>query len=173
MLPSVRLLLALALAVTVLPHQPAAAQAPAPAPASPPAARLFAPHADVAAMIARAKRERKADQANFVQPIVQHAPYTVNLEYRVAGLNANASLHERDAELFLVIEGAGTIVTDGTLTEERRSNADNRQGSGISGGTRRHLGQGDWIMVPEGTPHWFTEIEGTLVLMSVHLPRRQ
>jgi hypothetical protein len=25
-------------------------------------------------------------------------------------------------------------------------------------------------MVPEGTPHWFGEIDGALVLMSVHLP---
>ena len=25
-------------------------------------------------------------------------------------------------------------------------------------------------MVPEKTAHWFTQIEGTLVLMSIHLP---
>jgi hypothetical protein len=26
--------------------------------------------------------------------------------------------------------------------------------------------------VPEKTPHWFTELDGTLVLMSIHLPSR-
>jgi hypothetical protein len=26
-------------------------------------------------------------------------------------------------------------------------------------------------MVPEGTPHWFSSIDGTVVLMSLHLPR--
>jgi hypothetical protein len=25
-------------------------------------------------------------------------------------------------------------------------------------------------MVPEKTAHWFTQIDGTLVLMSIHLP---
>jgi hypothetical protein len=25
-------------------------------------------------------------------------------------------------------------------------------------------------MVPEKTPHWFSQVEGTIVLMSIHLP---
>jgi len=136
----------------------------------PPAPKLFAASVDVTAMIARAKSERKPDQANFVQPIVQLAPYTANLEYRVASVGAPASLHEREAEMFYVVEGAGTLVTGGTLREEKRTNADNLSGSAIDGGTPRRLAKGDWVMVPEKTPHWFTQIDGTLVLMSIHLP---
>jgi cupin superfamily acireductone dioxygenase involved in methionine salvage len=34
----------------------------------------------------------------------------------------------------------------------------------------RKLTKGDWVMVPEKTAHWFTQIDGTLVLMSIHLP---
>lgn len=143
------------------------AQAPAP-PA--PAARLFASTADVTALIANAKKERKADQANFVQPILRLAPYSANLEYRVAGINANASTHEREAEMFVVIEGSGTLVTGGKLRDERRTNAENLSGSGIEGGARQRVGKGDYIMVPENTPHWFGEIDGALVLMSIHLP---
>jgi mannose-6-phosphate isomerase-like protein (cupin superfamily) len=94
----------------------------------------------------------------------------VNLEYRVAGLNAAASVHEADAELFLVVEGAGTVVTGGTLKDERRTNPQNLQGSAIEGGNARTIRKGDWVMVPEKTPHWFTQVDGTLVLMSVHLP---
>jgi len=33
------------------------------------------------------------------------------------------------------------------------------------------VAKGDFIMVPENTPHWFSAIEGTLTLMSIHLPR--
>lgn len=144
--------------------QPSTAQSPAPT------AQLFAPGADVAALIERARRERKPDQANFVQPIVTLAPYTVNLEYRVAGLNAPASVHEGDAELFLVIEGRGTVVTGGTLKDERRTNPQNLQGSAIDGGASRTIGKGDFVLVPEKTPHAFAPAEGALVLMSVHLP---
>jgi mannose-6-phosphate isomerase-like protein (cupin superfamily) len=109
-------------------------------------------------------------QANFVQPIVRLAPYNANLEYRVAGVNAPASVHEREAEMFYVIEGSGTLVTGGTLREEKRTNAENLSGSAIDGGTQHRLAKGDWVMVPEKTAHWFTQIEGTLVLMSIHLP---
>lgn len=141
--------------------------------AQPPAAaqpKLFLPDADVKALIARAQRERKPDQANFVQPIVELAPYRANLEYRVAGINAIATVHEIDAELFLVVEGAGTVVTGGTLKDEKRMNAANRSGTGIDGGAGRRITKGDYVLVPHNTPHWFGEIDGTLVLMSLHLP---
>lgn len=145
-----------------------AAQAPSAQP--PAAARLFAGAGDVSALIAKAKSDRKPDQANFVQPIVQLAPYSVNLEYRVAGINANASVHEREAELFYVVDGAGTIVTGGKLRDERRTNPENLSGSAIDGGNSRRIAKGDFVMVPEQTPHWFTQVEGALVLMSMHLP---
>ena len=44
-------------------------------------------------------------------------------------------------------------------------------GTGIEGGESRQIAKGDFIMVPENTPHWFSTINGTLVLMSLHLPR--
>src|ERR1044072_2671337 len=67
-------------------------------PPAPP--KLFASAADVTAMIAKAKAERKSDQPNFIQPIVGLAPYTANLEHRVAGVPAPAAVHEREAEMF-------------------------------------------------------------------------
>ena len=41
------------------------------APATPPAPKLFASAGDVTALIANAKKERKPDQPNFSQPILQ------------------------------------------------------------------------------------------------------
>jgi len=72
--------------------------------------------------------------------------------------------------MFFVIEGSGTLVTGGKLKDERRTNAENLSGSGIDGGRRQHVTKGDFIMVPAGTPHWLGEIDGALVLMSIHLP---
>jgi mannose-6-phosphate isomerase-like protein (cupin superfamily) len=140
-------------------------------PAAPAAMKLFASAADVNAMIERAKTSRRADQPNYVQPILQLAPVNANLEYRVAGLNAPAAVHERDAEMFYVVEGSGTLITGGTLREERRTNPANLSGTGIENGKRQRVAKGDFIMVPEKTPHWFGEIDGALVLMSIHLPR--
>ena len=72
--------------------------------------------------------------------------------------------------MFYVIEGAGTLVTGGTLRDEKRTNAENLTGSAIDGGTPRRITKGDWVMVPEKTPHWFSQVEGTITLMSIHLP---
>jgi len=136
-----------------------------------PAAKTFTGSTDVTAMIAKAKNERKPDQANFIQPLLQAAPYTVNLEYRVKGVDTSPNVHEQEAELFYVIEGGGTLTTGGKLRDEKRTNATNRTGAGIDGGTSRTIAKGDFFLVPENTPHGFTDTAGTLVVMSIHIPR--
>ena len=124
---------------------------------------------EVVAMMAKAKNERKQDQANFIQTLLRNAPYTANLEYR--GIVGPAATHETEAELFYVIDGSGTLVTGGKLVGETRTNAENLSGTAIEGGTTQAVAKGDFFMVPEKTPHWFSAINGTLVLMSLHVPR--
>ena len=138
-------------------------------PAAPAAGRTMVSAADVTAMIAKAKADRKEGQALLAQSMIQLAPYNVSLESRNAV--ANAAVHDREAELFYVVEGSATLVTGGKLKDEKRTNAENLSGSGIEGGVSRHVAKGDFVMVPEGTPHWFSAIDGTVVLMSLHLPR--
>ncbi len=133
------------------------------------AMKTFASSADVAALIAKAKSEHKEGQPNFVQRILSLAPYNANLEYRT-GI-APASVHEREAEMFYVIDGSGTLVTGGKLAEEKRTNAENLSGASIEGGAAQNVAKGDFIMVPENTPHWFSKVNGPLVLMSIHIPR--
>src|SRR5215468_514738 len=133
-----------------------------------PAGKTMVSAADVTALIAKAKGERK-DQPIIAQSLLQLAPYNVSLEYRASV--GNAAVHETEAELFYVVDGSATLVTGGKLKEEKRTNAANLSGSAIEGGTSRHVAKGDFIMVPEGTPHWFSAIDGTIVLMSLHLPR--
>ena len=148
--------------------RPAMAQQPA-AQNPAPAMKAVAASADVAALIAKAKSERKEGQALVVQPLLQLAPYTVNIEYRVAVWTAN--VHQAEAELFYVIDGAATLVMGGTLVGEKRTNAENLSGTSIEGGTSQRVAKGDFVMVPENTPHWLSAIDGTITLMSLHLPR--
>ena len=153
--------------VVILTASAAFAQQP-PASAAAAASRTMVSAADVTALIAKAKAERKGDQALLAQSMIQLAPYNVSLEYRAAV--ANAAVHETEAELFYVIDGSATLVTGGKLTNENRTNTANLSGSGIEGGVSRRVAKGDFIMVPEGTPHWFSAIDGNVVLMSLHLP---
>lgn len=154
----------------VLALMAAAVVAQQPAPQSPDQAmKMFASSADITAMIAKAKNERKEGQGIVSQRILQLAPYNANLEYRASV--AAAAVHEREAEMFYVIEGSATMVTGGKLVNETRPNPDNLSGTAIEGGTPRTIAKGDFIIVPENTPHWFSAINGVLVLMSFHVPR--
>jgi len=124
---------------------------------------------EVEELMAKAKAERKPDQGLFSQRLLELAPYKVNLEYRAA--LAPAAVHEKEAEVFYVIEGAATMVTGGKLANETRTNATNLAGTGIENGVSRTVAKGDFIVVPESTPHWFSSIHDTLVLMTFHIPR--
>ena len=44
--------------------------------------------------------------------------YDGHLEYRASV--GNAAVHEKEAEIFYVIEGSGTLVTEGKLVNENR-----------------------------------------------------
>jgi mannose-6-phosphate isomerase-like protein (cupin superfamily) len=123
----------------------------------------------VAALIAKAKSERKEGQPLVLERILQVPPYNANLEYRASV--GPAAIHENEAEMFYVIEGSGTMVTGGKLANEKRTNASNLTGTGIEGGTSREVSKGDFIMVPDNTAHWFSAINGYIVLMTLHVPR--
>jgi mannose-6-phosphate isomerase-like protein (cupin superfamily) len=137
-------------------------------PAATQSVKVYSSSSDVAAMIAKAKATRKENQPIVTDRILTLAPYNANLEYRASV--GPAAVHEKEAEMFYVIDGSATLTTGGKLTAETR-NGDNLQGTGIEGGMSRTISKGDFVIVPENTPHWFSKIDGTLVLMSLHVPR--
>ena len=133
------------------------------------AVKTYSSAADVASLQAKAKSERKGDAPLVVERILQLPPYNANLEYRATV--GPASIHEKEAEVFYVIDGSATMVTGGKLKNESRTNPENLTGSGIEGGTPRNVAKGDFIVVPENTPHWFSSINGSITMMSLHGPR--
>ncbi len=159
-----------ALFSVVLLSAPALAQAPAAGQAAVPNLKTIASSADVTAAVARLKSQRTSNQPLLTAPLLQLDPYRVNLEYRASV--GNAATHETEAELFYVIDGSATLVTGGELVESQRTNAENLSGKSIRGGTSQRVAKGDFFIVAQGVPHWFSAIDGTVTLMSVHLPRK-
>jgi mannose-6-phosphate isomerase-like protein (cupin superfamily) len=145
------------LATAVLAQQPAA-----------PPMKTYTSASDITALIAKAKSDRKGNAPTTTENILRATPYQASLEYRAAV--GPAAVHEKEAEFFYVIDGSATMVTGGKLVDEKR-NGDNLTGTAIEGGTSRSVARGDFIVVPENTPHWFSAINGTVVLMSLHVPR--
>ena len=145
-------------------------QPPVPATAAPAPINVFASSAEVQALIANARKMHPVGQPNFNQRLLSLAPYAANLEHRTA--TGPASTHEKNAELFYVVEGAATLITGGTLIGEKRTNPTNLSGTGIAGGESRPIAKGDLFIVPQNTPHQVKDPkDGEVILISLHIPR--
>src|SRR5690349_6824213 len=103
-------------------------------------------------------------------PVYKLGPFNVNVEHRLGSPAAAqaASVHEKDAELFYMIDGSATLVTGGKLVEGTKD-GDNWRGKSIEGGKAQKMSKGDFMMVPAGVPHWFTDINGQITEFSLHL----
>ena len=90
-----------------------------------------------------------------------------------------AITHTRDMEYIVVTKGTATMVTGGTLIPPTINsdiypntdpNAIIRSASGVKGGLARKIGPGDVIINPPGTPHWLSEINGTIEYVEIRIP---
>jgi mannose-6-phosphate isomerase-like protein (cupin superfamily) len=138
-------------------------------PAPPPAVQTFLNSKDIMALLDKAKADRKNDAPLVLEPILLLAPYKAQLEYRPG--KAPAALHEKDAELMVVLDGTGDIVTGGKIVNEERVNAANTRGPSIDGGNTQAVVKGDMLIVPANTPHQVIPTGGApIVLMTLHVP---
>ena len=62
-------------------------------------------------------------------------------------------LHERFADLFVVLDGRATLLTGGTIEGAETIGPGEIRGVAIKGGTRQELRAGDVAHVPAGLPH--------------------
>ena len=67
--------------------------------------------------------------------------------------SGEVEVHERFADLFVVLAGAATLVTGGTVSGARIVAPGEMRGISIEGGTQQNLRPGDVAHVPAGTPH--------------------
>ena len=116
-----------------------------------PPVNTFLSNKDIMALVDKAKADRKGDAPLVAEPILLLAPYKAQLEYRPG--TSPAAFHEKDAELMVVLDGTGNIVTGGKLVEEKRTNANNLSGPSIAGGNSQAVVKGDMVIVPANTPH--------------------
>lgn len=80
---------------------------------------------------------------------------------------ASALIHDYVTETYYIVAGSGTLVTGGQLggakpTDLTRVNAGMSQTGTRIGGAARKVKPGDIIMIPAGTPHSFSELDGPI-----------
>jgi hypothetical protein len=87
-----------------------------------------------------------------------------------------AITHTRTLEYIIFTKGTGTLVTGGTLIPptidsdpypNKNRDATIRSADGVKGGLARKVGPGDIVVNLPGTPHWFSEINGTIEYVEI------
>lgn len=86
--------------------------------------------------------------------------YRINLIHRTRA--ATAIVHEVGTELHYITAGGGTLVTGGIVVRP------DPEGPGyIDGGLARKVSVGDAILIPRGTPHWYSSVDGSVTYLEV------
>ena len=132
--------------------------------------RDFATVSEVQAQVTAMLAEMKAGQGFAWRPLVEDASHAVAIEiWKKPGRPA---VHPAEAEYAIVLEGAGTLVSGGTLIAPTTRREGLVEGERIEGGTTRALRKGDVLLIPAGVPHWFGITGEPLVLLGTKLPAR-
>ncbi len=71
-------------------------------------------------------------------------------------------VHVLDTDVIYVQDGSATLVTGGSMVGGKTIEPNEIRGDSITGGETRRIVKGDVITVPNGTPHWFQDVKGTL-----------
>jgi mannose-6-phosphate isomerase-like protein (cupin superfamily) len=97
-------------------------------------------------------------------------------EKRSGATGPNGIFHDDTAESYVVISGAGTLITGGTVVNGRRSGANDEVTTVLNGPscagtmvgyTSRQIKVGDVIIIPEHVPHGFSTIPDHITYLSI------
>jgi len=113
-----------------------------------PAAVKFIPSAEVEASFQKGS------------PLVDHAGRNYAVITGKRDKAGTAELHEKDTDVFYIVDGTATYVTGGKIIDSKTVSPGEIRGSGIEGGETRQLSKGDVIIIPAGAPHWFKDVQG-------------
>jgi mannose-6-phosphate isomerase-like protein (cupin superfamily) len=124
---------------------------------TPVAPALYVKASDIASALEQAAAQRPA---MAVSSITTSEESRINLIRRTEA--AGAIVHQRGTELHFITEGAGTIVTGGVVIRP----ADGGRAT-IEGDRAVRVSTGDAVLIPEGTPHWYSAVEGAISYLEV------
>ncbi len=71
-----------------------------------------------------------------------------------------AEIHTLDTDIIYVLAGTATLVTGGTAVDAVTMAANELRGTAVRDGQSRRLAKGDVLIIPNGVPDWFQEVQG-------------
>ena len=77
--------------------------------------------------------------------------------------SGGGELHQNFADMFVILDGHATIVTGGSIVEQKTVGAGEIRGKSVEGGTRQDVKAGDIVHIPAGMPHQTLVADGETV----------
>ena len=122
----------------------------------------YAVGADLKAELERAVAEQPS--AAMVVARIETTDLTrVNLIHRT--VPQNAIVHATGWEVHHITDGSGTVVTGGRVV--RSTGPDGGRVATIEDGDSRVVSVGDVVIIPAGTPHWYSHIDGSVTYLEI------
>jgi mannose-6-phosphate isomerase-like protein (cupin superfamily) len=132
----------------------------------PPAVDVTA--ADAKAFIDRLPKDRVSDLPIRVADV---GGYKVGVYgvLRPKGVPGGANRHQTTVtEIYYMLEGSATLVTGGTIVDEKSAGSSpntqrpNFNGPRIEGGVSRKVVAGDVVVIPGNLPHWWSSLDSDI-----------
>ena len=90
-------------------------------------------------------------------PLIEVGDYKIHASRREGP--GMAEIHTRDTDIAYVLRGSATLVTGGTAVGVKEIGPEELRGTAIQGGETRQLQVGDVVVIPNGVPHWFKDVQ--------------
>lgn len=132
-----------------------AADAPLPA--------VYKSNADLMAVL-KESIAKAAPGAMATSGVANQGVYRINVVRRTepGPAGAHSSGPTRGSEVHYIMDGSATIVTGGTIKPGVGGAS-----STIEGGVTQHVSKGDVVVIPEGTPHWYKQVDGSVTYLGI------
>lgn len=126
-------------------------------PQSPAQALMADPSSMSAGAVTFFPHDQVSDAFSTGAVLLSAGPYQVHASRREkAGM---AEIHTAETDVIYVLDGTAEFITGGTIEGGQVTASEEIRGAGVQGGEQRRLVKGDVIVVPNGVPHWFKEVD--------------
>jgi len=98
-------------------------------------------------------------------PLVPGEAYRVQTDRRTA--NGNIEIHEKETDIFYVMDGSATLIAGGTAVEPKATLPGQMTAKNIMNNQTYNLKKGDIVVIPAGQPHWFKQVNGFINYLTV------
>ena len=126
---------------------------------------------DIQATLKKAPADSVSDQA--IRTIaVGNLNVGVGVVHRSAKAAQTSIMHDELTEIYHVLSGSGTLVTGGSLLKPERFPPESAtvkdlagpswRGTVLENGVSRKVKAGDIVIIPAGSGHWFSQIDGAI-----------